>query len=109
MATLARELLGEVLRAERMRQGRTLREVSVAARVSLATCPKWAGTEGGLQRVVVRHQPGPWGVAVKGVRRGVGTFRRGGGQERPNGRLSPSASEELIRPPTAGLLVSLRC
>lgn len=35
MATLARELLGEVLRAERMRQGRTLREVSVAARVSL--------------------------------------------------------------------------
>lgn len=35
MATLARELLGEVLRAERIRQGRTLREVSVAARVSL--------------------------------------------------------------------------
>ncbi len=35
MAGLARELLGEVLRAERMRQGRTLREVSMAARVSL--------------------------------------------------------------------------
>lgn len=32
---LARELLGEVLRAERVRQGRTLREVSQAARVSL--------------------------------------------------------------------------
>ncbi|EPH02925.1 hypothetical protein HMPREF1531_02241 [Propionibacterium sp. oral taxon 192 str. F0372] len=32
---LTRELLGEVLRAERMRQGRTLREVSLAARVSL--------------------------------------------------------------------------
>ena len=30
-----RELLGEVLRSERMRQGRTLREVSLAARVSL--------------------------------------------------------------------------
>lgn len=35
MAVLARELLGEVLRSERMRQGRTLREVSLAARVSL--------------------------------------------------------------------------
>lgn len=35
MAVLARELLGEVLRAERTRQGRTLREVSLAARVSL--------------------------------------------------------------------------
>lgn len=35
MAVLARELLGEVLRAERMQQGRTLREVSMAARVSL--------------------------------------------------------------------------
>lgn len=35
MAGLAREVLGEVLRAERMRQGRTLREVSLAARVSL--------------------------------------------------------------------------
>ena len=35
MAVLARELLGEVLRAERIRQGRTLREVSLAARVSL--------------------------------------------------------------------------
>lgn len=35
MAVLARELLGDVLRAERMRQGRTLREVSLAARVSL--------------------------------------------------------------------------
>lgn len=35
MAVLARELLGEVLRTERMRQGRTLREVSLAARVSL--------------------------------------------------------------------------
>lgn len=32
---LTRELLGEVLRSERMRQGRTLREVSLAARVSL--------------------------------------------------------------------------
>ncbi|GAA2183467.1 hypothetical protein GCM10009785_27140 [Brooklawnia cerclae] len=35
MAVLARELLGEVLREERMRQRRTLREVSLAARVSL--------------------------------------------------------------------------
>lgn len=35
MASLARQLLGEVLRAERTRQGRTLREVSLAARVSL--------------------------------------------------------------------------
>lgn len=35
MAVLSRELLGDVLRAERMRQGRTLREVSLAARVSL--------------------------------------------------------------------------
>lgn len=35
MAVLARELLGEVLRNERMRQARTLREVSLAARVSL--------------------------------------------------------------------------
>lgn len=35
MAALARELLGEVLREERVRQGRTLREVSLAARVSL--------------------------------------------------------------------------
>ena len=35
MAVLARELLGEVLRSERIRQGRTLREVSLAARVSL--------------------------------------------------------------------------
>ena len=35
MAVLARELLGEVLREERIRQGRTLREVSLAARVSL--------------------------------------------------------------------------
>ncbi len=35
MAALARELLGEVLREERIRQGRTLREVSTAARVSL--------------------------------------------------------------------------
>lgn len=35
MAVLARELLGEVLRTERVRQGRTLREVSLAARVSL--------------------------------------------------------------------------
>ncbi len=32
---LVRELLGEVLRAERIRQRRTLREVSLAARVSL--------------------------------------------------------------------------
>ena len=30
-----RRLLGEVLRAQRMRQGRTLRELSAAARVSL--------------------------------------------------------------------------
>ena len=29
MASLARQLLGEVLRAERTRQGRTLREVSL--------------------------------------------------------------------------------
>ena len=35
MASLARQLLGEVLRAERTRQGRTLREVSLAAGVSL--------------------------------------------------------------------------
>lgn len=35
MALLARELLGEVLRSERISQGRTLREVSLAARVSL--------------------------------------------------------------------------
>lgn len=35
MAVLTRELLGEVLREERMRQGRTLREVSMVARVSL--------------------------------------------------------------------------
>ena len=35
MASLARQLLGEVLRAERTRQGRTLREGSLAAGVSL--------------------------------------------------------------------------
>ena len=35
MASLARQLLGEVFRAERTRQGRTLREVSLAAGVSL--------------------------------------------------------------------------
>lgn len=35
MAVLARELIGEVLRSERIRQHRTLREVSLAARVSL--------------------------------------------------------------------------
>lgn len=32
---LVRRLLGEVLRSQRLRQGRTLREVSAAARVSL--------------------------------------------------------------------------
>ena len=37
MASLARQLLGEVLRAERTRQGRTLREVSLAAGVSLGS------------------------------------------------------------------------
>jgi transcriptional regulator with XRE-family HTH domain len=35
MATLLREVIGEVLRRARISQGRTLREVSNAARVSL--------------------------------------------------------------------------
>ncbi len=37
MASLARQLLGEVLRAERTRQGRTLREAPLAGGVSLGS------------------------------------------------------------------------
>jgi len=50
---LLRRLLGDVLRRQRQRQGRTLREVSSSARVSWAICQSRTGAEGSVIRTAL--------------------------------------------------------
>ena len=52
MMVLLRHLLGDVLRQLRQRQGRTLREVSADARVSLGYLSSRTRTEGGFSELL---------------------------------------------------------
>ena len=49
---LVRQLIGESLREERVAQARTLREVSKAAQVSLATSRRWSAAKRSLEELL---------------------------------------------------------
>ena len=68
---LVRELIGESLREERVSQGKTLREVSRNARVSLGYSLRGrAGSEGSVQRAAGRNLRGAGSAALSGAQRG---------------------------------------
>ncbi len=99
MPPLVREVIGEVLRVARISQGRTLREVSDTARVSLGYSEVERGQRS-LQRAVARHLRRPGHPPMSTVLTDAG--ERMAAEERAAfGATSIDASTKVVIPPVA--------
>ena len=108
MASLLREVLGDVLRRARTKQGRTLREVSDAARVSLGYLSevergrKEASSE--LLSAICAALDVPVVTAARRGRRATGAPRAA--RSRPASAANIDASTKVVIPPVVSLAVA---
>ncbi len=107
MTTLLREVIGDVLRRSRVEQGRTLREVSDSARVSLGYLSEVERGRKEASSELLSAICGPRAVPLSG-----GLARAGAGWAREKARAATTTGEVPSFPPmpagTAGIDVSTK-